>query len=129
MARALAVLLLTGGLMGCGLFGGAGVETPEQRHVVFLTQPGCRWFVAQTQEARFSVLAPSTDFAPRRGDVLLGNLQAGARSLRVVPFPGHQVAGAIPFNVAGTGLSLPDAQALWRETCPDLSGRPVPGGV
>lgn len=118
MRRALAALLvLAAALPGCTLLGGAGDAAPEPRHVVFLTTPDCPWVVAQSAGDRFAVLKPS-DTLPRPGDVLVGELRGGHASLRLIPFPSHQVAGTIGAEVAGAALTLTDAQALWRARCP-----------
>ncbi|MDX1531655.1 MAG: hypothetical protein R3362_09025, partial [Rhodothermales bacterium] len=84
-----ALVALAVGLPACGILPGFGGDeedlVAEGAHVVFLTRADCDYVVAKTQGGRFAVLAPTGDYRPRLGDLLVGNLREGPQSLPVVP--------------------------------------------
>ncbi len=82
----------------------------------------------ETQRS-FAVLTPQDGVALQQGDLLLGNLRTGTLTLDVVPF-GTQtaIARTVPFEVAGHGLSLAEAQAFYYGYCP-LPPAAIPPGT
>ncbi len=105
------------------LAAGPGCSSPEvieSAQAVFMTRPGCPYVVTNKTRRSFAVLAPRGDFAPRQGDLLVGDLRTGTLSLQVVPFDAQAITGTVPFEVVGHDLSLAEAQALYYGACPLL---------
>ena len=125
--RIAAGVLLLASLPACsGLLGAESVV--ESAHAVFLTRPDCPYFVTNETEGSFAVLTPRADFAPRQGDLLVGNLRSGALDLDLVPFGAEIASRTVPFDVAGHGLSLAEAQAYYYGYCP-LPPAAIPPGT
>ena len=125
--RTAASVLLLAFLPACsGLFGTEAVI--ESAHAVFLTRPDCPYVVTSETQRGFAVLTPQDDFAPRQGDLILGNLSTGTLTLDVVPFGTETATRTVPFDVAGHGLSLAEAQAFYYGYCP-LPPPPIPPGT
>ncbi len=109
----LAVLVLP----GCaGLF--SGEDAVESAHAVFVARPGCPYVIAQTPGAGYAVLRPRSDYTPRQGDLLVGNLERGGLTLGIVPFRTNDLEGSEPFEVVGHSLALAEAQARYYGLCP-----------
>ncbi|MEM1042113.1 MAG: hypothetical protein AAGI91_05735 [Bacteroidota bacterium] len=109
----LAALLLP----GCaGLFGAE--TTVESAHAVFVARPGCAHLIARTPGTGYAVLRPRGDYAPRQGDILVGNLRRGSLALGIVPFGANGLDGSEQFEVVQHGLSLAEAQEVYYGLCP-----------
>jgi len=120
---ALAALLLP----ACsGLFGTEAVI--ESAHVVFLTRADCSHLVTNRTRTSFAVLGTPADYAPRQGDLLVGNLRTGAQQLGFVPFGAQGVERTLTFEVVDYDLSLAEAQRLYYDVCP-LPAREIPPGT
>ncbi len=116
-ARLLLAVLAALSLPACaGLF---GTETAiESAHSVFVARPGCPYFTAKTPGAGYAVLRPTTDYAPHRGDLLVGNLQRGGLALGVVPAGANDLREGERFEVVQFDLALAEAQAVYYGLCP-----------
>jgi hypothetical protein len=121
LCAALAALLLP------ACTGLLGTEAVIDAHAVFLTRDGCPYFVTNLTRNSFAVLAAPAEFDPRQGDLLVGDLNEGVRSLEVVPFGEQDIARTLSFEVAGHGLSLEEAQDLYYGFCPLPPGEIPPG--
>ncbi|MEP0547533.1 MAG: hypothetical protein ABJF88_11425 [Rhodothermales bacterium] len=125
--RIVAGVFLLAFLPACsGLLGTESVI--ESAHAVFLTRPDCPYVVTSETQRGFAVLTPQDDFAPRQGDLILGNLSTGALTLAVVPFDAETATRTVPFDIAGHDLSLAEAQAFYYGYCP-LPPAAIPPGT
>ena len=104
---------------------GSDEATIESAHAVFVVRPGCDYFIAQTTGRGYLVGAPSGTYAPRQGDLLVGNLSDGEIRLGVVPARTNDLGPTEPIRVVEHGLSLADAQRLYYGYCP-LPAAPPP---
>ena len=121
VSRAAGLLLLATALPAC-----TGPENAiESAHAVFMTRPDCPHFVVNMTADRFAVLSPPDGFAPRQGDLLVGNLRVGALALDIAPFGAEEITETATFEVTGHDLSLAAAQRLYYGFCP-LSATPAP---
>jgi hypothetical protein len=125
--RAVAGCLLAAFLPACsGLFGAEAVT--ESAHAVFLTQADCPYVVTNQTRDQFAVLTARGTYAPRQGDLLVGNLRRGEVRLAIVPFGEEAIARSATFEVAGYSLALAEAQDLYYGFCP-LPPAAVPPGT
>ncbi len=114
--RTVRFLVLLAVFLVAGCFNAESVT--ESAHAVFVTRPDCPYLIAKTPGAGYAVLQPSGDYTPRRGDLLVGNLQRGGLALGVVPFGTNDLEGSEQFEVVQHSLSLAEAQATYYGQCP-----------
>lgn len=113
--RTTAFLLLAVLLPACS---GSEEASIESAHAVFVARPGCDYFIAQTTGRGYLVATPSAGYAPRQGDLLVGNLSDGEIRLGVVPAGTNDLGPSEAIRVVEHGLSLADAQRLYYGYCP-----------
>jgi len=120
--RVSVLLLLAVLLPACS---GSEEAAIESAHAVFVVRPGCEYFIAQTTGRGYLVAAPSGTYAPRQGDLLVGNLSDGEIRLGIVPARTNDLGPAEPIRIVEHGLSLGEAQRLYYGYCP-LPVAPAP---